>query len=125
MSSVTSFMKGKHWIIVLIIIVSSYGIYSGIVSLEHEAINENWQTKDFRFLVDKCVKDVGAASKKYPELTTQYCNCAVRNIQDNFRKSEYLDISNKQSEEQLDVLFPVISNCQKDLQQRIKVKESK
>lgn len=118
-------MKGKHWVIVLIIIISSYGIYSGLRSLFQKAIDENWQTKDFRLLVDKCVKDAGAASKKHPELTIQYCNCAIRKIQDNFTKPAYLDLSNKPLEEQLDELSPVISNCQKDLQQQIKLKESK
>ena len=120
-----SFMNGRHWMVLLIIIISSSGIYNGLTSLFRQAIDENWQTKDFRVLVEKCVKDAGATSKKHPELTIQYCNCAIRRIQDTYTKSAYLDLSNKPLEEQLDELFPVISNCQNDLQEQIKLKESR
>jgi len=122
-NSLTQLMKGKHWIIFIIIIVSSYGIYSGIYSLTESTINENWQTRDRHLLIEKCMKDAGETATKYPRLTAEYCNCSISKIQETFSKTEYLNISGEPMEDQLKTLFPVISECQAELDQQLNLKK--
>ncbi|GEM_PF-2233919 len=122
--SLVDLMKGKHWVIMLIIIISSFGIYNGLTSLTEDAINENWQTKDRTLLIDKCLKDAGEISIKYPDLSLEYCSCSIQKIQDQFSKREYLEISSEPMNSQLEKLFPVIEACQTELQSKIKEKEN-
>ncbi len=118
--SLVDSLKGKHWVIILIIIISSFGIYNGLTSLTEDAISENWQTKDRTLLIDKCLKDAGEISTKYPGLLSEYCSCSILKIQDQFTKREYFEISSEPVNSQLDKLYPVIESCQAELQTRIK-----
>jgi hypothetical protein len=118
------FMKGKHWIIIFILISASFGIYNGLSSLAKDSINDNWQTKDRHLLVEKCIKDAGETSLKHPNLTKEYCGCSILQIQERFSKSEYLAISKYPIDAQMKKLFLVIENCQTQLLEKIRIKET-
>lgn len=63
--NIVDLMRRKHWVIVLIIATSSYGIYSGLTSLTEDSINKNWQTKGRTLLIDECINDAGETSTKH------------------------------------------------------------
>ncbi len=83
-----NFMAGKHWIIVLIIIVSSYGIYTGVQDLKYG--KEIWTDESRGILIEKCMEDSKDMAVKYRELTFDYCVCSTEKIQTEFTQEEYI-----------------------------------
>ena len=110
-------MTGKHWIIVLIIIGSSYGIYNGIKDLNNQ--NKDWTDESRNILIEKCISDSKDMAEKYPELTKEYCICSTEKIQAEFTQSEYLKISKESIEVQEVKLLPSFQNCLTEYQSEI------
>jgi len=116
-----NFMTNKHWLIVLIILISGYGIYSGINDLKkNDAETENWTKESKQILIDKCIKDSKEMAEKYPELTKEYCECSTEKIQAKFTQKEYITISEKTLDRQMELLLPEFKNCLADYQNKIK-----
>jgi len=108
-----NFMTGKHWIIILIILISGYGIYSGIK-------NKRWTAESEKILIDKCISDSKQMAKNYPELTNEYCKCSTEKIQAEFTQSEYVEITKMSIEKQTKKLLPVFQSCLTEYQTKIK-----
>ncbi len=116
-------MTGKHWVIVLIIIIAGIGSYTGLSSMgEGREQKENWSNGDFEILVEKCLTESGDMAVNYPELTTTYCECSNKKIQTQLTKSEYLEITTKSVEDQTKLLLPIFQNCLEEYQQAIENK---
>lgn len=115
------FMTGKHWIIILIILSSSYGIYTGIRDLrQSQKEKEEWTKADRKVLVENCIRDTKDMAVKYPDLTRVYCDCSNDKILSRFTKAEYIDIIGKSIEEQKPILMPVFQDCLTEYQNKIK-----
>ncbi len=98
-------MSGKHWIIILIILVSGYGIYTGL-------LNKNkWTDESERIMTEKCITDSKEMAEKYPELTKKYCVCSTEKIQAKFTQAEYIRIIEKSTQIQTEKLLPVFESC--------------
>ena len=111
-------MSGKHWIIVLIILISGYGIYSGIKDKKSQ--NGRWTKESAKILTDKCIADSNEMAKKYPDLTYKYCKCSTEKIQSQFTQSEYIEITKMSIESQTKKLLPVFQSCLTEYQSKIK-----
>jgi len=108
-------MSGKHWVIVLIILISGYGIYNGIKDK-----NQRWTTESGKILTDKCISDSKEMAENYPELTNEYCKCSTKKIQEEFTQSEYIKITKMSIENQTKKLLPVFQSCLTEYQTKIK-----
>ena len=113
-----NFMTGKHWIIVLIIIISSYAIYTGVQDLEFG--KEIWTKESRAILIEKCMEDSKDMAVKYRELTFDYCICSTEKIQEEFTQEQYIEISKKPFEVQKERLLPSFQTCLSEYQQKIK-----
>ena len=111
-------MKGKHWILVLIIIVTSYGIYTGIEDLKYG--KEIWTEESRGILIDHCMRDSKDMAIKYRELTFEYCKCSVDKIQADFTQQEYTEIKEEEIEIQKKKLLPSFETCLTEYQEKIK-----
>ncbi|HYD92494.1 MAG TPA: hypothetical protein VEA37_13535 [Flavobacterium sp.] len=116
-----NFLAGKHWVIVLVILCSSYGIYTGIRDLRRsQKEEEKWTDADKQLLVKNCIRDSKEMGVKYPDLTRNYCDCSIDKIMSRFTKAEYIGIIDKSIEEQKPILLPVFQDCLTDYQNKIK-----
>ena len=116
-----NFMAGKHWIIVVIIFVCGYGIFSGIRDLrESHREREKWSDEDKKILINNCIRDSKDMAAKYPELTRTYCECSNDKIISRFTKTEYIAIIGKSIDEQKAILLPVFQDCLTEYQHRMK-----
>ena len=118
-----NFMAGKHWVIVLIIIVSSYGIYTGVQDLKYG--KEIWTDESRGILIEKCMEDSKDMAVKYRELTFEYCVCSTEKIQSEFTQEEYIKISEKTIEIQKEKLLPSFETCLTEYQEKIKTEKLK
>ncbi|MEM6894616.1 MAG: hypothetical protein AAF554_13070 [Bacteroidota bacterium] len=117
------FMAGKHWVIVLIIIGSSYGIYTGIRDLKYG--KEIWTDESRGILIEKCIEDSKDMAVKYRELTFDYCACSTEKIQAEFTQEEYIRISEKSIETQKEKLLPSFQTCLTEYRDKIKMEKLK
>ena len=117
-------MAGKHWIIVLIILSSGYGIFTGIKDLRQSQIEQierdKWTEADKKTLVDNCIRDSKDMAVKYPDLTRIYCDCSIDRILSRFTKNEYIGTIDKSIGEQKKILLPVFQECLTEYQNKIK-----
>ncbi|WP_348636564.1 hypothetical protein QLS71_015360 [Mariniflexile litorale] len=111
-------MSGKHWIIALMILISGYGIYSGIK--DKNSKNERWTAESSKILTDKCISDSKEMAENYAELTYEYCKCSTKKIQAEFTQSEYIKITKMSIENQTKKLLPVFQSCLTEYQTKIK-----
>src|SRR5262245_46593274 len=89
-------MKGKHWLIGVIILFAGYKIYTGLTDLlKSRKELEKWTAEDRDLLINKCIKEAGDNGTKYPELTKDYCECSHDKILARFTKAEYLELIKK------------------------------
>jgi hypothetical protein len=59
-------MAGKHWVIVLIILGSCYGIHTGIRDLrQSQKEKEKWTDADKKVLIENCIRDSKDMAVKY------------------------------------------------------------
>jgi hypothetical protein len=115
-----NFNTGKHWILVLIIVVSSYGIYTGIQDLKYG--KEIWTDESRGILIDKCMEDSKDMAVKYRELTFEYCVCSTEKIQAKITQEEYIKISKKSIETQKKKLLPSFQTCLTEYREKIKAR---
>tara|TARA_R110000823_G_C15884923_1_gene495438 strand:+ start:54 stop:452 length:399 start_codon:yes stop_codon:yes gene_type:complete len=119
-----NFKAVKNWIIiVLIITVSSYGIYSGVEDLKYG--KEIWTDESKGILIEKCMEDSQDMAVKYRKLTFDYCVCFTEKIQSEFTQQEYIKISEKPIEIQKEKLLPSFKSCLTEYQQKIKEAKTK
>src|SRR6187551_33048 len=84
------FMKGKHWLIVIIILFAGYRIYTGLSDLaKSRKEQKQWTAEDRDLAIVKCIEGAGESGTKYPELTRDYCTCSYDKMQGKLTKSEY------------------------------------
>jgi hypothetical protein len=114
-----NFMSGKHWIIVLIIIITGYQVYKGLSN------KTNWTSESRKIMIEKCISDSKEMAEKYPELTKEYCICSTESIQTEFTQKEYIKISKESIEIQTKKLLPSFQNCLTEYQNEIKKKKEK
>ncbi|WP_445455117.1 hypothetical protein [Flavobacterium sp. HNIBRBA15423] len=110
-------MKGKHWIIVIIILVSGYNI---INYFHHQKSSKKWSIESESILIKKCLSDSKNMSIEYPILTKEYCTCSMKKIMDSISQDEYLIISKKSMDEQKKILLPLFQDCLSEYQTEIK-----
>jgi hypothetical protein len=115
-------MSGKHWVIVLICIVSSFGIYYGLSDLTVPD-KKKWASGSRQILIDKCISDSGDMAKKHHKLTSDYCICSSEKIQGSLAQQQYLALSKRPIEEQLKNLLPLFQDCLTEYQSKIKLLE--
>lgn len=113
-----NFMSGKHWIIVLIILISGFGIYTGAKTL-NKSKNQKWANESAAILVKQCLTDAKELAEKYPDLTKKYCECSTQKIQAKFTQAEYVEISEMSNEEQIQRLLPTFQDCLTEYQMEI------
>lgn len=117
-------MKGKHWLIVFIILFASYRIYTGLSDMiTSRREQEQWTTEDRNILIDKCIRECGANGIKYPELTKAYCKCGNDKVLAKFTKADYLELIKKPADEQIKISLPVFRDCLTEYQNSIKQAE--
>lgn len=114
-----NFMSGKHWIIILIILISGYGIFTGVSDLK-KSKNQNWTDESSAILTKNCVRDAKEMAEKYPELTNEYCECSTDKIQAEFTQSEYIEITKSSIENQKQKLLSTFQSCRTNYQNKIK-----
>jgi hypothetical protein len=116
-----NFMSGKHWIIVLIILGSGYGIFAGTKDLLQSQKERDKSTDaDKKVLIKNCIQDSKDMALKYPDLTRNYCDCSNERILSRFTKNEYIEIIGKSIDEQKTILLPVFQDCLTEYQRNIK-----
>nr|WP_299035419.1 hypothetical protein [uncultured Tenacibaculum sp.] len=108
------FISGQHWIIILIIIISGYSVYSWFNE------KSKWSLESKKILIEKCISDSKNMAEKYPELTRSYCECSIEKIQKNFTQKEYIEISKQDMMVQEEKLLPSFKNCLNEYQEKIK-----
>ena len=102
-------MAGKHWIIIIIILVMSYLIYNGVQDLKYG--KEIWTTESRGIMIDRCMEDSKEMAINYRELTFEYCVCTTDKIQTEFTQQEYTEILEKPMEVQKEKLLPSFQSC--------------
>ncbi|MEL7123370.1 MAG: hypothetical protein AAFO07_28240 [Bacteroidota bacterium] len=117
------FIAGKHWVIMLIIIGSSYGIYTGIQDLNYG--KEIWTDESRGILIEKCMEDSKDMAVKYRKLTFDYCVCSTEKIQAEFTQEQYIRISEKSIETQKEKLLPSFQTCLTEYREKIKKEKLK
>ena len=110
-------MSGKHWVIVLIIIITGYQVYKGLSN------KTNWTSESRKIMIEKCISDSKEMAEKYPELTKEYCICSTESIQTEFTQKEYIKINKESIEIQTKKLLPSFQNCLTEYQNKIKKKK--
>ncbi|WP_040495967.1 hypothetical protein [Fulvivirga imtechensis] len=113
-------MKNKHWIIISIVIISGYSLYS---NLSEDKKKKNWKRGDFKVLVQKCLKNAGKMTEDYPDLTKEYCECSIKEVQKKLTRKEYFKASSKNIERQIQILYPIFEDCLEAYKANIKQKK--
>tara|TARA_R110000868_G_scaffold397371_1_gene670035 strand:+ start:173 stop:808 length:636 start_codon:yes stop_codon:yes gene_type:complete len=120
-----NFMAGKHWIIVIIIIVAGYQIYNGLKDIaQSNNGSKEWTEEDRTSLIDKCIKETGNNGILFPDIARKFCECSHELLLAKFSKSEYLEVFKKPKEEQIEISTSVFKDCLTTYQNELKSKES-
>jgi len=106
-------IKGKHWLIVIIILfVAGYIVYTRLHDFaKSRKEQKQWTAKDRDLAIVKCIEATGESGTKYPELTRDYCECSYDKILAKLTKSEFLEISKKPTKERTKILSPILQDC--------------
>lgn len=118
-----NFMKGKHWIIVIIIVFAGYQVFTGLRDITNKE-SINWTEEDRTTLIEKCIKETGNNGILYPEIAREYCECSHELLLSKFTKSEYLELINKPTEEQIEISKPIFQNCLTTYENKLNSQES-
>jgi hypothetical protein len=73
--------------------------------------NSKWTNKDKAVLIKMCMKGAVVGSKKYPQITLDYCTCSVDKIMKSIGRKEYIENSSKSADEQYKIDSPFIQGC--------------
>lgn len=119
-------LRAKSWIVIILVLMgSSYGIYTGIRDLlQSQKKRERWAEGDRRILIDRCVLDAKDMAVKYPELTQTYCACSTDHIQANFTRAAYENIVQQSIPEQTKILLPFFQDCLTEYKNQIRDRET-
>jgi hypothetical protein len=115
------FLQTKSLIIVSAVVVAVAVFAAALLLMGHQTEPENWEPADSIELVEKCVKKTGELGSKYPEVTKNYCECSTQKIQAALTKQQYLEVLDKEPEEQLNILNPILQDCMGQYQDTINV----
>jgi len=80
----------------------------------HSSVNKEmteWTDKNKQLFVNNCIESAVTMKKKYPEMTHQYCECALQKIMDSMNYEEYVSTLNKTKEEQMQLMMPTVEDC--------------
>ncbi|MEQ9168256.1 MAG: hypothetical protein RLO12_18500 [Fulvivirga sp.] len=116
-------MKGKHWIIAIIIVVAGYQVFTGLSDLTDKESIE-WTEEDRTMLIEKCIKETGNNGILYPEIAREYCECGHDLLLAKFSKSEYLELIKRPTDEQVKLSKPIFQNCLTTYENKLKTQES-
>ena len=76
-------------------------------TIEHN----KWTDKDRAALIKNCMKGAVVASKKYPQLTLDYCTCSIDKIIRSIGRKEYFEASSKSPDERDKIDSTLIQGC--------------
>ncbi len=108
--------RGKLWKFGSIFLML-YGTYTlirhdpNMYRLDSAIENEKWTNKDKAVLMKMCLRDVGFAAKKYPQITFDYCTCTTDKIMQGMGRKEYIDVLSKSADVQYKIDSPFIQGC--------------
>lgn len=116
-------MAGKHWIIVIIILVAGYQLFTGLSDLtSKESID--WTEEDRTMLIEKCIDETGNDGILYPKIAREYCECGHDLLLSEMTKSEYLKLIKRPTEEQIKIGKPIFQDCLTTYEDKLKALES-
>lgn len=110
-------MKSQHWVIVIIIIITGYYVLSFIFDDYSE---REWKPNDSKLIIKRCMEESGEMATKYPELNYEYCECSIEAIQKRLDRKQYLEVLEKNIQEQQRTLGPIFKKCLEDYRRKIK-----
>ena len=113
-------MKRQHLFIIIIILISSFGIYSGLKSLIKSKNNKtDWSQTDRDNQIKECIKTTKEMGAKYPDIIKDYCECSTDKVINNMTKAKYDSIVALSIEAQKSLITPIIQDCIDTLQNRL------
>jgi len=107
------FIKDTLWIIVFVIIIFGYNVYTGVKN------KSKWPKEAKEALIESCMQDSRNQGEKYPVLTKEYCECSIQNVQAQYEYDEFAKISKQSSEIVSKRLLPSFEKCFPEYQQAI------
>ncbi len=116
-------MKGKHWIIAIIIVIAGYQVFTGLRDLTNKE-SKDWTEEDRTMLIEKCIKETGNNGILYPEIAREYCECSHQLLLTKFTKPEYVELIKKPIDEQVEISKPIVQNCLTTYENKLKSQES-
>lgn len=78
-----------------------------------------WTSTEKKLFVSNCIESAITMKKKYPEITHQYCECALQKIMDSMTYEEYFSTLDKTKEEQTKIVVPILRDCLNDFSRKI------
>ncbi|MEI6124182.1 MAG: hypothetical protein WCQ95_11215 [Bacteroidota bacterium] len=119
-------MKKQHFLIIFIILISSFGIYSGLKSLIKSKKEKTvWTQTDRDNQIKECILTTKEMGEKYPEIVKDYCECSTDKVISSMTKEEYNKITSLPVDEQKRKITPIIKDCIDTLTKRIQKAELK
>ncbi|MEI6767251.1 MAG: hypothetical protein WCM76_16595 [Bacteroidota bacterium] len=119
-------MKKQHFFILFLILVSGFGIYSGIKSLiKGKEVETEWTQTERDNQVRDCIFSTKEMGEKYPEIVEDYCECSTDKVTSSMSKEEYDKISSLPVDEQRSKIMPIIKDCFDNFNRRINEAELK
>jgi len=73
--------------------------------------NNQWTEKDRAAMIKSCMNGAVVASKKYPQITLDYCTCSIDRIMHSIGRKEYIENLSKSADEQYKIDSPHIQGC--------------
>jgi hypothetical protein len=83
-----------------------------------------WAEWDRQELIERCVREAGTTANIYPAITREYCECSIDKIMTTMSYMEYVENSEKPTDEQLSEIMPLIQSCTDELNRRIEEEET-
>jgi hypothetical protein len=98
---------------------------NNIIDLNDKKTSNQWTTKDHREMVNQCILDTKEMGTKYPDLTKEYCECSMTQIQAKLSKDQYVETIDKPVAEQTKILLPIFQGCLTEYQSKMKTAQDK
>jgi len=113
-------MKRRHLFIIIIILISLFGVYSGLKSFIKNKDNKSeWTQTDRDNQIKDCIKTTKEMGEKYPYIIKDYCECSTDKVINSITKDEYNKITSLPINEQKTKITPIIKDCIETLKNRI------
>jgi hypothetical protein len=94
----------------ILVISGSYTLINGFINLPDNQELE-WSETDRKSMIKQCYDGSGALRDQYPELTHEYCTCAVKEITTKLKKNDYLNVQKQGKDAQLKYEYNVAKYC--------------